>query len=305
MVLLSVDAVVNEAPQSEPRAAGSGPILLVGSRQADVFVLEAVLSELGRPIVRATTGQEAVRLAVEQEPAVVLLDVLLVDMSGFEVLSLLRMRRRTRATPVLLHSTSELSREEMRAAMEAGVVDVVHKPFDGDALRSKVGGFVQLHGERTRVDSEIASLQATERATRARLAACVLELAATQARLRLAADAASAGLWDLEPARRIVRCDPQASRVFGIPPHLLVDAARWLSGVDEPSRRLLDDRIGRALGEGEGGRFAIEVVVRGGLHAWDARRVSLRAQVVGAGQGALLVVGTVTELGPASRSQET
>lgn len=290
---------MNDAPQSEPRATASGPILVVGSRQTDVFVLEAVLADLGRPILRATTGQEAVRLAVDQEPAVVLLDVLLADMSGFEVLSLLRMRRRTRATPVLLHATSELSRDEMRAAMEAGVVDVVHKPFDGEALRTKVGAFVQLHGERSRVDTEIVALRTAERALRARLTACELELAATQARLRLAADAACAGLWDLEPARRIVRCDPQASRIFGLPPHMLVDAGRWLSGADEASRRRLDERIERALLEGEGGRLTTELVVRGGQHAWDARRLSLRAQVVGAGQGALLVVGTVTELGPA------
>jgi DNA-binding response OmpR family regulator len=274
-------------------------ILVVGSRRADVFVLEALLAELDRPLLRATTGQEAVRIAVDHEPAVILLEAALPDMDGFEVLSLLRMRRRTRATPVLLHSTSELTREQLRAAMEGGVVDVVHKPFDAEALRARVGALVRLHVERAATREEIDVLRARGRAAEARIAQSELALAAAQARLRMAADAASAGLWDLDPRRGQVRLDAQASRIFGLPQHTLIDAARWLAGVDDAGRARWADQLARAVERGvEAARIAAELVVRDGEHAWSARRVSLRGQTVGDG-GGVLVVGIVTEVGPA------
>jgi DNA-binding response OmpR family regulator len=264
-----------------------------------VFVLEALLAELDRPLLRATTGQEAVRIAVDHEPAVILLEAALPDMDGFEVLSLLRMRRRTRATPVLLHSTSELTREQLRAAMEGGVVDVVHKPFDAEALRARVGALVRLHVERAATREEIDVLRARGRAAEARIAQSELALAAAQARLRMAADAASAGLWDLDPRRGQVRLDAQASRIFGLPQHTLIDAARWLAGVDDAGRARWADQLARAVERGvEAARIAAELVVRDGEHAWSARRVSLRGQTVGDG-GGVLVVGIVTEVGPA------
>ena len=148
---------------------GSAPsILLVGSRHEDTFVIEAVLSSLGRPILHATTGQEAVRVAADRDPAVVLLDVVLPDMDGLEAVGLLRMRRRTQNTPVVLHCSRELSREQQRTALEVGVVDVVVKPFDPEALRARVAELVEMHVARGQRSSSTAELTAALREARAR-----------------------------------------------------------------------------------------------------------------------------------------
>jgi CheY-like chemotaxis protein len=292
---------LSESPLSEPRAPGPTSVLLVTARPEDAFVFEAVLTPLGCPLLRATTGQEAVRLAADRDPAVVLLDAVLPDMDGVETVDLLRMRRRTRATPVLLHCTRELTREQLRAAFDAGVVDVVTKPFDGEVLRARVAAFVQLHLERARTDATVMELRAQVREARARAAQAELELVSAQARVRLAADAASAGLWDYDPRRGQVRLDPQASHMFGRPPYALVELGTWLEGVDVAGRRRFDDALARALEAGVGaGRLALDLVVRGGNHVWEARRLSLRASVVDGGGGEVLVVGAVTELGPES-----
>lgn len=292
---------MSDSPLSEPRAAGPTSILLVTARQEDAFVFEAVLAPLGCPLLRATTGQQAVRLAADRDPAVVLLDAVLPDMDGVETVDLLRMRRRTRTTPVLLHCTRELTREQLRAAFDAGVVDVVTKPFDGEMLRARVAAFVQLHLERSRTDAAVMDLRAQVREARARAAQAELELVSAQARVRLAAEAASAGLWDYDPRRGQVRLDPQASHMFGRTPHALVELSTWLEGVDAAYRRRFDDALARALEAGVGaGRMALDLVVRGRHHVWEARRLALRASVVDGGSGGVLVVGAVTELGPES-----
>ncbi len=292
---------MSASPLSEPRSPGPTAILLVTARQEDAFVFQAVLGPLHRPLLRATTGQEAVRLAADHDPAVVLLDAVLPDMDGVETVALLRMRKRTQTTPVLLHCTRELTREQLRAAFGAGVVDVVTKPFDGEVLRAKVSAFVQLHMERARTDGLVLDLRAAAREAKARAAQAELELAAAQARVRLAADAAAAGLWDLDPRRRQVRLDAQASHMFGRTPHALLDVATWLERIDARDRARFEEALARALEVGVGvGRIAIDVVARGGHHVWEARRLSLRGCVVGAGTGEVLVVGAVTELGPES-----
>ena len=117
----------------------------------------------------------------------------------------------------------------------------------------------------------------------------------------MAADAAGAGLWDLDPRRHSVRLDPQASHMLGLPPHSLADSGGWLAIAESKSRERFEAALARALADGPGsGRLAMEIVVRGGGHVFEARRLSLRAQVVGRGAGDVLVVGTITELGPAS-----
>lgn len=297
---------LSESPLSEPRALGPTSVLLVTARQEDAFVFEAVLMPLGCPLLRASTGQEAVRVAADRDPAVVLLDAVLPDMDGVETVDLLRMRRRTRATPVMLHCTRELTRDQMRAAFDAGVVDVVTKPFDGEVLRARVAAFVQLHLERSRTDAAVTDLRAQVKEARTRAAQAELELASTQARVRLAAEAASAGLWDYDPRRGQVRLDPRACHMFGRPPHALVDLNNWLAGVDAADRRRFDGAMARALEAGVGaGRLALDLVVRGGQHVWEARRLAMRASVVDGGSGEVLVVGAVTELGPEGSAGST
>ncbi len=108
------------------------------------MALEATLAPLGQKLVIARSGREALRQLLHQDFAVVLLDVVMPDMDGFETAQLIREREKSRNTPILF--LTALSRGEVPEfrAYAVGAVDYLLKPFEPDILRSKVSVFVDL-----------------------------------------------------------------------------------------------------------------------------------------------------------------
>jgi len=132
------------------------PILLVDDSPANLLALEAVLQALGEPLVRAGSGQEALRRLRDVDFAAVLLDVRMPGMDGFETARLIRAQRRSRRTPIIFVTAdaSDLSVEE---AYAMGAVDFLTKPLVPAVLKAKLAFFVELHRSRQ-------ELQAAERA---------------------------------------------------------------------------------------------------------------------------------------------
>src|SRR5262245_47514123 len=120
-------------------------ILIVDDRPDGLHALESVLTELGEPIVRASSGQEALRLALDEEFAVILLDVRMPDMDGFEAAKLLRSRPKTRHTPIIFVTGMDDSALNIERGYQVGAVDCLFKPFVPEVLRSKVRFFIDLH----------------------------------------------------------------------------------------------------------------------------------------------------------------
>ncbi|MDC0710931.1 response regulator [Stigmatella sp. ncwal1] len=120
------------------------PILVVDDQPEGVMALEATLAPLGHPIVVARSGREALRHLLNQDFAVVLLDVVMPEMDGFETAQLIREREKSRHTPIVfLTALSQGEVPEFRA-YAVGAVDYLLKPFEPDILRSKVSIFVDL-----------------------------------------------------------------------------------------------------------------------------------------------------------------
>ncbi len=119
------------------------PVLLVDDQPANLLALEAVLQELGEPLVRAESGADALRRLRDEDFAAVLLDIRMPDMDGFETARLIRAQRRSRATPIIFVTadTTDLAIEE---AYAIGAVDVLVKPLVASVLKAKVDFFVQL-----------------------------------------------------------------------------------------------------------------------------------------------------------------
>src|SRR5260221_3569712 len=126
---------------AEPSSAGEVAILLVDDRPENLTALAAVLEPLGCRLVTAGSGREALKLLLDGEFAVILLDVQMPDMDGFETASFIRDRRRTRAIPIIFLSAVSTSSEHVFRGYEAGAVDYIVKPFDPIAIRSKVRVF--------------------------------------------------------------------------------------------------------------------------------------------------------------------
>jgi len=138
-------------------------ILLVDDIPANLLALEALLAPYGHRLVRAASGQEALRCALQEDFAVILLDVRLGDMSGIEVTAMLRDRERTRHTPVLLMTAASSDDRELLEGYAHGAVDFLRKPIVPEILRTKVSVFVDLYLMRETMRRQEAQLRARER----------------------------------------------------------------------------------------------------------------------------------------------
>ncbi len=138
-------------------------ILLVDDIPANLLALEALLAPFGHRLVRAASGQEALRCALQEDFAVILLDVRLGDMSGIEVTAMLRDRERTRHTPVLLMTAASSDDRELLEGYAHGAVDYLRKPIVPEVLRTKVSVFVDLYLAREAMRRQEAQLRARER----------------------------------------------------------------------------------------------------------------------------------------------
>src|SRR5690348_14706758 len=120
-------------------------ILLVDDQQDNLLSASAVLESLGQDVILAESGREALRHLLDHDFAVILLDVMMPEMDGFETAALVRQRERSRLTPIIFLTALGRSDEHMRRGYDLGAVDYMTKPFVPEILRSKVSVFVELH----------------------------------------------------------------------------------------------------------------------------------------------------------------
>ncbi|HEU0080376.1 MAG TPA: response regulator, partial [Longimicrobiaceae bacterium] len=120
-------------------------ILMVDDRMENLVALEAILQPLGHDLVRATSGPEALRQVLLHDFAVILLDVQMPGMNGFETAQLIKSRERSRATPIIFLTAISKEEEYVFEGYSAGAVDYMFKPFNPAILRSKVAVFVELY----------------------------------------------------------------------------------------------------------------------------------------------------------------
>jgi signal transduction histidine kinase len=140
---------------AEPRAR----ILIVDDHEENLLALEAVLDDPHYEVVRASSGRAALRWALDGDFAVILLDVAMPDMDGFETATLLRGRERSRHTPIIFLTANYRNDDHIFRGYSVGGVDYITKPFSPEVLKSKVGVFVELYDKREALKRQAAALQ--------------------------------------------------------------------------------------------------------------------------------------------------
>ena len=136
-------------------------ILLVDDEPKNLTTLEAVLERDDWNLVAVTSGREALRHLLDEEFAVILLDVHMPDMDGFETAELIRSRDRTRDTPIIFLTAAIRGETFVARGYSLGAVDYIVKPFDPDVLRSKVSVFVELFRRTEQVKRQAEQLAET------------------------------------------------------------------------------------------------------------------------------------------------
>src|SRR5688572_13771876 len=117
-------------------------ILIVDDQPANLVALESVLAELNVEVLSATSGHAALSILLKQSVALVLLDVQMPGMDGFEVATLMRQRNKTRHVPIIFLTAINKDDEHVFKGYESGGVDFIFKPVDPHMLVSKVRIFL-------------------------------------------------------------------------------------------------------------------------------------------------------------------
>jgi CheY-like chemotaxis protein len=127
-------------------------ILLVDDRPENLVALEAILSSLNQILVPARSGEQALQALLTGEFAVILLDIVMPGMDGFETAARIKRQARTRDVPIIFLTAGSGPPEEAFRGYAAGAVDYLAKPFDPWVLKSKVSVFVDLYLKSARRD---------------------------------------------------------------------------------------------------------------------------------------------------------
>src|SRR5438105_7360764 len=138
-------------------------VLLVDDQPANLLALDAILDDLGYNLVKAHSGAEALCRCQGDDFAVVLLDVQMHGLDGFETAQRIRGRERSRHTPIIFLTAYESHQLSAEEAYSLGAVDFLVKPLVPVILRAKVAGFVELFEKTQQVQRQAEQLRQLER----------------------------------------------------------------------------------------------------------------------------------------------
>jgi CheY-like chemotaxis protein len=142
------------APHASP-----AKILLVDDRPENLLALEAILQGLGHVLLKASSGEEALKRLLAEDVALILLDVQMPGMDGFETATHIKQRERTRDVPIVFLTAIDGEAHQAFRGYAAGAVDYLSKPFDPWVLRAKVGVFIELFERRRELSAQAEDLR--------------------------------------------------------------------------------------------------------------------------------------------------
>ncbi|MEH1853040.1 MAG: response regulator [Nostoc sp.] len=206
--------------QMEPKVN----ILLVDDKLENLLALEAILEKLGENLVRATSGEEALRCLLHQDFAVILLDVQMPGMDGFETATLIRNRGRSRHTPIIFLTAFSTSDQMLFKGYALGAVDYLLKPLDPNILTSKVTVFVELFKKTEAVKQQAAQLVAVN-----------TELRQSEERFRSLSTCSPVGIFETDTEGNCKYTNPRYQAICGLKAAESLEK-RWLESVHPEDR---------------------------------------------------------------------
>src|SRR3954463_8280400 len=195
-------------------------ILLVDDQPAKLLAYEVILKDLGENLAIATSGREALAYLLRNEVAVILVDVCMPELDGFELAAMIREHPRFQQTAMIFISAIQVSDLDRLRGYEMGAVDYVPVPVVPEVLRAKIRVFTELYRKTRQLERLNAELEDRVRARTAELEKSNARLIESEQRRSLAIAAGRMGSWDWdlisgdwmwdEGQYQILGLDPQA-----------------------------------------------------------------------------------------------
>jgi len=191
-------------------------ILLVDDQPAKLMSYEVILEDLGENLIKAASGQEALSHLLKTEVAVVLMDVCMPDLDGFQLAAMIREHPRFQQTAMIFISAIHLTDMDRLRGYEMGAVDYVPVPVIPEVLRAKVKIFVELFRKTRQLEQMNAELEGRVSARTAELEASTAQLRQTEESRSMALAAGNMGSWDWIKDADECTWDDGQYRIFGV-----------------------------------------------------------------------------------------
>jgi len=159
-------------------------ILLVDDHEENLLALEAILTDPAYNLVRARSGRDALREVLARDFALILLDVAMPDLDGYETAAMIRRRERSRDTPIIFLTANYRTDTHVFRGYSVGAVDYLFKPFMPEILQSKVAVFVELFNKREALTRQTEALRHAHGELEERVRLRTRELASANEALR-------------------------------------------------------------------------------------------------------------------------
>src|SRR5579871_4298499 len=230
-------------------------ILLVDDQPAKLLAYEVILKELGENLIVAASGREALEILLKNEIAIILVDVCMPELDGFELAAMIREHPRFQKTAMIFISAIQVSDIDRLRGYEMGAVDYVPVPVVPEVLRAKIKVFVDLYRKTRQLERLNTELEDRVRARTAELETSTARLVESERRRSMAIAAGKMGSWDWDWVNGDWMWDAGQYRIFGVEPKNFEVTSESIQGLLHP-----DDVVGlrKAIAHFEKGARAYE-----------------------------------------------
>lgn len=222
-------------------------ILLVDDQPAKLLTYQAILGDIGENLLSANNATEALELLLKNDVAVVLIDVYMPDIDGFQLAAMIRNHPRFEKTALIFISAILLTDVDRLRGYEMGAVDYVPVPVIPEVLRAKVKVFVELYRKTRQLEQLNRELEARVAERTAALAASTRQLRQSERLRSLALAAGQMGSWEWNGARGSTVWDQGQCEIFGVDPSTFVPTVDSVRPLISPGDFELLERAFRKL----------------------------------------------------------
>ncbi|MBD2293346.1 response regulator [Anabaena sphaerica FACHB-251] len=264
-------------------------ILMVDDHSENLLALEAILQSLGHNLVKATSGAQALRCLLTQDFAVILLDVQMPDIDGFETAALIRQRERSQYTPIIFLTAFSNSESMVFKGYSLGAVDYLFKPIDPEILKFKVAAFVELFEKTLEVKQQAAQLLTAN-----------AQLKRSEEQFRCLSACSPVGIFLTDIAGVCTYTNPRYQTILGITPEESLGEG-WLRSLHPQDReQVLADWL-ICIREGREYSHEFRILKPAGIVRW----VNFHSSPMLSEQGKIIgYVGTVEDISDRKQAEE-
>jgi PAS domain S-box-containing protein len=193
-------------------------LLIVDDHVENLLVLEATLAGEGYRLIRAESGEEALRHLLKEDFAVIVMDVQMPGMDGFETARMIKARGKTEDTPILFISATSREAVDQFEGYSAGAIDYLVKPVTATIVKAKIAGFVRLYQNNRQLDAQRNQLHKQKdelEAINLELLRVTYDLSTAEAKARMIFDTSIDGMFTFDGQGTILSVNPSMERLFG------------------------------------------------------------------------------------------